>query len=79
MILAVALIGFGAFAADDMKRDEPLSRRQAIELMDADRDGMISRQEFVKFQEARYDGMKKNRRGMVDVKDMEKALQRGYP
>jgi Ca2+-binding EF-hand superfamily protein len=79
MIVAVALIGFGAFAADDMKRDKSAPKGGAIKMMDADNDGMISKQEFVKYHEARYDGMKKNARGMVDVKDMEMMLQRGYP
>lgn len=39
---------------------------------------MISKAEFMKYHEARYDGMKKNGRGMVDVRDMEEMMQKGY-
>ena len=36
----------------------------------ANKDGMISKEEFMAFHGAKYDAMKKNKDGMVDVKDM---------
>ena len=79
MIVAVALIGIGAFAAVDIRaQGKSMARDTETKRMDADSDGMISKAEFIKYHEARYDGMKKNSRGMVDVKDMEEMMQKGY-
>jgi hypothetical protein len=38
--------------------------------MDTNNDGMISKQEFMAHHEKMYDQMKKNKDGMVDMKDM---------
>lgn len=46
-------------------------------MMDADNDTMVSKQEFMKHHEAMYEKMKKNSKGMVDMKDMEMAMQTG--
>lgn len=69
LLLAAALLGAGtsAVAADDMKMDMKMDMKS----MDANGDGMISKEEFMKFHEAMFDKMKKNKAGMVDVKELE--------
>ena len=47
-----------------------------MKMMDINNDGMLSRDEFIKHHEATYEKMKKNKDGMVDMKDME-MMQRG--
>jgi len=42
-----------------------------MKAMDANGDGMISKSEFMKYHEAMWAKMKKNKNGMVDMKDME--------
>ena len=41
-----------------------------MKAMDANGDGMISKSEFMKYHEAMWAKMKKNKNGMVDMKDM---------
>jgi len=64
--LAVASIS--AVAMDDMK---PQGMMMDIKAMDTNHDGMISKKEFMKFHEDMWAKMKKNKSGMVDMKDME--------
>lgn len=75
--LAIALLTVGpaAMAMDDMKTDKPMDMKMAMKMMDANNDGMISKEEFMKHHEMMYDKMKKNKGGMVDVKDMEMMHQ----
>ena len=63
-IIATSL---SAFAADDMKH----SKDMMMKMMDPNGDGMISKDEFMKHHEKMYEGMKKNKDGMVDMKDMQ--------
>lgn len=67
--MAVALIGASAssMAMDDMK----MSKNMDMKAMDTNGDGMISKDEFMKYHEMMYDKMKKNKTGMVDIKEME--------
>jgi EF hand len=39
--------------------------------MDTDNDGTVSKEEFMKAHEAMWDKMKKNKDGLVDVKEMQ--------
>ena len=64
--LAVASIS--AVAMDDMK---PQGMMMDMKAMDTNHDGMISKKEFMKFHEDMWAKMKKNKSGMVDIKDME--------
>ena len=41
-----------------------------MKAMDTNSDGMVSKDEYMKYQEAQYEKMKKNKDGMVDMKDM---------
>ncbi len=43
-----------------------------MKMMDTNKDGMISKQEFMKHHEAMWEKMKKDKMGMVDVKEMER-------
>jgi len=56
-----------AFAADEMKPGMMMDMSK----MDANGDGMISKSEFMKHQESMFNGMKKNKDGMVMMKDMQ--------
>ena len=57
-----------AFAAEDMK---PGMMMMDMSKMDANADGMISKDEFMKHQESMFNSMKKNKDGMVMMKDMQ--------
>ncbi len=62
ILVAAAFVATGAFAMDDM---------MDMKAMDANHDGMISKKEFMKFHEEMWAKMKKNKSGMVEMKDME--------
>jgi len=57
-----------AVAMDDMK---PQGMMMDMKAMDTNHDGMISKKEFMKYHEDMWAKMKKNKSGMVDMKDME--------
>ena len=73
MCMAVALIGASAssMAMDDMKMSKNMDMKMDMKVMDTNGDGMISKDEFIKYHEMMYDKMKKNKTGMVDIKEME--------
>jgi hypothetical protein len=64
----LASVSISALAMDDMK---PQGMMMDMKAMDINHDGMISKKEFMKFHEDMWAKMKKNRSGMVDMKDME--------
>jgi hypothetical protein len=67
LLCAAALVGASTSAiAMDMHGDMKMD----MKMMDANGDGMISKEEFMKHHEMMYDKMKKNKDGMVDMKDM---------
>ena len=70
ILCGAALIGISAssVAADTMKQGQGM--KMDMKMMDMNNDGMLSRDEFMKHHEAMYDKMKKNKDGMVDMKDM---------
>ena len=70
IFLAASLAGvsIAAVAMDDMK---PQGMMMDMKAMDTNHDGMISKKEFMKFHEDMWAKMKKNKSGMVDIKDME--------
>ncbi|MEJ7668593.1 MAG: hypothetical protein WKH97_07650 [Casimicrobiaceae bacterium] len=70
ILCGVALIGISAsaVAADTMKQGK--GKGMDMKMMDTNNDGMVSRDEFMKHHEATYEKMKKNKDGMVDMKDM---------
>ncbi len=70
ILCGVALIGISAssVAADTMKQGKGMG--MDMKMMDTNNDGMVSRDEFMKHHEAMYEKMKKNKDGMVDMKDM---------
>jgi uncharacterized membrane protein len=68
VLFAAAFLATGAFAMDDMK---PQGMMMDMNAMDTNHDGMISKQEFMKFHEKMWATMKKNKSGMVNMKDME--------
>jgi len=49
-----------------------------MKMMDANADGMISKDEFMKHHEGMYDEMKKNKSGMVSVKDMQMMMMKDH-
>ena len=67
-LFAMAFFASSAFAMDDM---------MDMKVMDTNGDGMISKQEFMKFHEDMWAKMKKNKAGMVDVKDMQAMMSGG--
>ncbi len=69
LLLALTFAGAtsSAWAMDDKKMDMKMDMKS----MDTNGDGMISKEEFMKFHEMMFDKMKKNKSGMVDIKDME--------
>ncbi|MDB5933807.1 MAG: EF-hand domain pair family protein [Massilia sp.] len=67
LVLAFAGATSPAWAMDDKKMDMKMDMKS----MDTNGDGMISKEEFMKFHETMFDTMKKNKSGMVDMKDME--------
>ncbi len=64
----LASVSISAAAMDDMK---PRGMMMDMKAMDTNHDGMISKKEFMKFHEDMWAKMKKNKSGMVDMKDME--------
>ena len=68
VLFATAFVATGAFAVDDMK---PHAMMMDMSAMDTNHDGMISKKEFMKFHEEMWAKMKKNKSGMIDMKDME--------
>ena len=72
VILAVAMLASAtsAFAMDDMKMAKPMDMASMMKMMDTNTDGMVSKEEFMKHHEMMFDKMKKNKMGMVDMKDM---------
>ena len=73
MLLALALMGAGAcaMAADDTRMGEHMDMKKHMKMMDTNGDGMISKDEFMKYHEMMFDKMKKNKSGMVDIKEFE--------
>ena len=63
---SIAGTSLPAFAMDMAKH---------MKMMDTNADGMISKDEFMKHHEGMYDGMKKNKSGMVSVKDMQAMMK----
>ena len=57
-----------SIAADDMKCGHGMMK---MKNMDTDNDGTVSKEEFMKAHDAMWDGMKKNKDGLVDVKEMQ--------
>lgn len=72
VLLAVAVLftTTSAFAMDDMKMGQPTDMASMMKMMDTNHDGMVSKEEFMKHHEMMFDKMKKNKMGMVDMKDM---------
>lgn len=73
VILVVAMLTSTAstFAMDDMKMGQhPMDMASMKKMMDTNNDGMVSKEEFMKHHEMMFDKMKKNKMGMVDMKDM---------
>ena len=70
LLLATGLASasISVLAMEDMKSPEMMMHMKA---MDTNHDGMISKKEFMKHHEAMWAQMKKNKSGMVDMKDME--------
>src|SRR5438309_6110085 len=66
--MSLASVSNSAVAMDDMK---PQGMMMDMKAMDTNHDGMISKKEFMKFHEDMWAKMKKNKSGMVDMKDME--------
>jgi hypothetical protein len=67
---AVICASTSAMAMDDKKMDMKMDKKMDMKMMDTNGDGMISKDEFMKYHEMMYDKMKKNKTGMVDMKDM---------
>jgi EF hand len=65
---ALAVTSLPSIARDDMKCGHKFTHMKD---MDTDNDGTISKEEFMKAHEAMWDGMKKNKDGLVDVKEMQ--------
>jgi EF hand len=65
---ALACSSFASVAAEDMKCGHGMMQ---MKNMDTDNDGTVSKEEFMKAHEAMWDGMKKNKDGLVDVKEMQ--------
>ena len=68
VLVAAAFVATGAFAMDDMK---PQGMMMDMNAMDTNHNGMISKKEFMKYHEDMWAKMRKNKSGMVDMKDME--------
>jgi hypothetical protein len=66
--MGLASVVISAVAMDDMK---PQGMMMEMKAMDTNHDGMISKKEFMNFHEEMWAKMKKNKSGMVDIKDME--------
>jgi hypothetical protein len=75
--LAVAVIvcaSFPSLARDDMDCGHDMMQMKNL---DPDNDGTVSKEEFMKAHEAMWDKMKKNKDGLVDVKEMQMGHRRG--
>lgn len=70
LAVAVLLTTTSAFAMDDMQMGQPTDMASMMKMMDTNHDGMVSKEEFMKHHEMMFDKMKKNKMGMVDMKDM---------
>jgi len=72
VILAVAMLfsTSSALAMDDMKMGQPMDMASMMKMMDTNHDSMVSKEEFMKHHEMMFEKMKKNKMGMVDMKDM---------
>jgi len=68
ILLGTTFVATAAFAMDDPK---PRGMMMDMNVMDTNHDGMISKQEFMKYHEKMWAMMKKNKSGMVNIKDME--------
>ena len=77
ILLGAALLAVtsASVAADNMKPGAGM--KMDMKTMDRNGDGMVSKDEFMKHHEAMYDKMKKNKDGMVDMKDMGMMMQSG--
>ena len=69
VLFAATFVAANVHAMDDMKMDP--------KMMDTNGDGMISKKEFMKFHEDMWAKIKKNKSGMVDVKDMDTMMSGG--
>lgn len=67
---ALASAPASAAAADDTKHAKGMSMGMDMKMMDTNNDGMVSKDEFTKHHEMMWGKMKKNKSGMVDIKDM---------
>jgi EF hand len=65
---ALVFASLPSIARDDMKCGHGMMK---MKNMDTDNDGTISKEEFMKAHEVMWDEMKKNKDGLVDVKEME--------
>jgi EF hand len=70
LLVAIGVAGasISVVAMEDMKSPGMLMDMNA---MDTNHDGMISKKEFMKYHEDMWAKMKKNKAGMVDIKDMQ--------
>lgn len=69
VVLFATLLGIsGAAVADHHMKGE---KKMNMKALDTNGDAMISKDEFMKHHEMMYEKMKKNKSGMVDLKDME--------
>jgi Ca2+-binding EF-hand superfamily protein len=66
---ALASLSLPSVARDDMKCGHGMMQ---MKNMDTDNDGTVSKEEFMKAHEAMWDEMKKNKDGLVDVKEMQR-------
>ena len=71
---AFVCISLPSVSADDMECPHGMMQ---MKNMDTDNDGTISKEEFMKSHEAIWDKMKKNKDGLVDLKDMQMMHKRG--
>lgn len=70
-VTAIVLFGLMCATTSTFAHDAKMGMEMDFKAMDTNGDGMISKEEFMKFHEMMFDKMKKNKTGMVDVKDME--------
>lgn len=50
--------------------------RELLLLMDTDKNGKISKQEWMRFMEAEFDRLDKDKKGQIDLKELEKSSLR---
>lgn len=67
---ALASVAVSVAAADDTKQGKGMAMGMDMKMMDKNGDGMISKDEFTKHHDAMWQKLKKNKNGMVDIKDM---------